>query len=77
MAQRISAVDLLSEIEVPVRVVAARRDALIPVDVQRAMAAEIPGAIVDEVDCGHMAPLERPDAVSAALARLIDASAKA
>jgi 3-oxoadipate enol-lactonase len=77
MAQRVSADDLLTEIEVPVRVVAARRDALIPVDVQHAMAAAIPGAVVDDVDCGHMAPLERPDAVSAALARLIDASAKA
>ncbi len=75
MALRVSSEDLLAEIDVPVRVIAGRRDALIPIALQHAMAAAIAHAAVDDVDSGHMAPLEQPDAVSSALVRLLDASA--
>jgi 3-oxoadipate enol-lactonase len=71
MALRVSADDLLGEIAVPVRIVAGKHDALIPLEVQRAMATAIPGAVIDEVDAGHMAPLEAPDAVSSALEQLL------
>jgi len=77
MALRVAAVDLLAEIAVPAVVVAGVNDALIPIDVQRAMAAAIPGAVIEEIDAGHMATLEAPDAVSAALERLVAAAQRA
>jgi 3-oxoadipate enol-lactonase len=74
MALRVSANDLLAEIVVPTLVVAGVRDELIPIGTQRAMAAAIPGAVIEEIDAGHMATLEAPRAVSAALERLVTAA---
>jgi pimeloyl-ACP methyl ester carboxylesterase len=74
MALRVAADDLLAEIAVPAVVVAGVRDGLIPIETQRALAAAIPGAVIEEIDAGHMATLEAPRAVTAALERLVTAA---
>jgi pimeloyl-ACP methyl ester carboxylesterase len=59
---------LLQSVRVPTLVACGRDDAWSPVAQHEAIAALVPGsrlAIVD--DCGHMAPMERPDAVARAL----------
>ena len=46
-----------------------RDDALIPMDVHEELAKGIRGATLKVIDtCGHLAPLERPAEVAAALA---------
>jgi pimeloyl-ACP methyl ester carboxylesterase len=58
----------LTRIACPTLVLCGRQDALTPLAVHDEMAATIPGAkLVMLEDCGHLAPLERPDAVTAAL----------
>jgi pimeloyl-ACP methyl ester carboxylesterase len=71
MGLRSSSEDILGEIDVPVRVVAGADDGLIPIAVQRSMAAAIPGAAFDVVAGGHMPMLEAPAALTAALERLV------
>jgi pimeloyl-ACP methyl ester carboxylesterase len=52
--------DRLSDIDVPVLIVAGERDVLTPPHLSREMAEMIPGAeLVVFDDCGHMAPFER------------------
>lgn len=56
----------LAGISVPTAVICGRQDALTPMDVQEELAGGIPGArlcVIEE--CGHLAPLERPHAVTA------------
>lgn len=49
-------------------VLCGRQDALTPLDGHEEMAQRIPSArLVVVEDCGHLAPMERPEAVSAAL----------
>ncbi len=58
----------LKDIKVPTLVVAARHDALMPVEILKEMADGIPGArlaILEE--SGHMASIEQPEAVAALL----------
>jgi len=60
---------LLPSIRCRTLILAGREDALAPVAEQEALAAAIPGARLELLDrCGHLAPLERPEAVTAILA---------
>ncbi|MCC7275771.1 MAG: alpha/beta fold hydrolase [Alphaproteobacteria bacterium] len=58
----------LPAITCPTLVLCGRQDALTPLDAHEEMARHIPGArLVVIEDCGHLSPLERPEAVNAAL----------
>jgi pimeloyl-ACP methyl ester carboxylesterase len=68
---------MLADIACPTLVICGREDQITPLALSEEMAAMIPGArLVVIEDCGHMSPLEKPEAVTAALAewlRLADA----
>lgn len=58
----------LAAISVPTLVLVGADDRTTPPHYARAIASAVPGAVLVTVpDCGHMAPMERPEAVSAAL----------
>ncbi|MDA1090091.1 MAG: alpha/beta fold hydrolase [Proteobacteria bacterium] len=58
----------LKNIACPTLVLCGRQDALTPLSGHEEIAAAIPGArLVVIEDCGHLAPLECPDAVNAAM----------
>ncbi len=58
----------LKEVTCPALVLCGRQDALTPLTLHEEIAAAIPGAsLVVIEDCGHLAPLERPRAVSAVM----------
>ncbi|PIW28376.1 MAG: alpha/beta hydrolase [Rhodospirillales bacterium CG15_BIG_FIL_POST_REV_8_21_14_020_66_15] len=58
----------LSRIACPTLVLCGRQDVLTPPTVHEEMASAIPGAkLVIVENCGHLSPLERPEAVSAVL----------
>jgi len=62
----------LSRISVPVLILAGEHDGVVPPDVARATAALISGAVFDVVEgAGHLAPIEEPEAVAAALQSFI------
>jgi pimeloyl-ACP methyl ester carboxylesterase len=70
--------DLLGGIAVPSLVACGREDGWAPPEQHAQIAARIPGsrlALFD--DCGHMAPMERPDAVARELAAWLRAAAPA
>lgn len=72
MAARADATDLLPGLGVPAAVVVGEDDALTGPDLAREMAAALPDAVLTVIPrAGHLAPLERPDAVAAALAALV------
>jgi 3-oxoadipate enol-lactonase/4-carboxymuconolactone decarboxylase len=71
MALRVDSADLLGEISVPARVIAGARDRLVPVHEMQAVAAAIPAAGFDVLDCGHVPALEAPVALSAVLEQLL------
>ncbi len=59
---------LLASVSVPTLVVCGRDDQLTPPALSQEIAAAVPDAeliVID--DCGHVAPLERPDVVTAAI----------
>jgi len=59
---------VLAGISCPTLVLCGRQDELTPLDCHEEMAASIPGArLVVIEDCGHLAPIEQPEATSAAL----------
>jgi pimeloyl-ACP methyl ester carboxylesterase len=59
---------LLGSIRCPTLVIGGGQDRVTPPDLQREIAAGIPGAQLEILDeCGHLAPLEQPDAVNALL----------
>lgn len=63
----------LAGIDVPVAVVVGELDQLTPVDQATELAGAIPGAELTIVeDAGHHTPIERPDAVTDAIASLLD-----
>ncbi|UZK65076.1 alpha/beta fold hydrolase [Sphingomonas sp. M1-B02] len=65
--------DLLPTIAVPTLVGVGRQDAWSPVEQHRQIAAAIPGSILTIFeDSGHMAPVEAPQAVTAALRRWLE-----
>jgi pimeloyl-ACP methyl ester carboxylesterase len=72
MAARVSASDLLEEIAVPAGVVAGRGDLVVPETESRALAAAMPDAEYVGLACGHMPQFEAPEALTAALLRLIE-----
>jgi pimeloyl-ACP methyl ester carboxylesterase len=72
MAARVSSEDLLDELAIPVAVVAGSADALIPPAEARALAAALPAAELEVLDCGHVPLVEAPAAVEAALLRLLE-----
>ena len=59
---------MLASIACPTLLLGGRQDPVAPPRLQEEMAAAIPGAeLVIVEDCGHLSPLERPEAVTAAL----------
>jgi pimeloyl-ACP methyl ester carboxylesterase len=55
----------LAAIRCPTLVIAGRHDAIMPLELLEELAHGIPGARLEVLeDCGHMSPLERPDAVT-------------
>lgn len=68
MAGRADSTDLLPTIDLPTLVIVGEHDAITPSDEMQTMAQAIPGATFVEVaNVGHMAPLESPGAVNAAI----------
>jgi 3-oxoadipate enol-lactonase len=68
MRDREDATGLLADMDVPVLVVAGGQDALIPPGESEAMTAALPNArLVRIAGAGHLAPLEHPEEVGAAL----------
>jgi pimeloyl-ACP methyl ester carboxylesterase len=66
--RRHHALELLPDIDVPVLVLAGRKDLFTPPSVQQLMADLIPGSeIVWFEEAGHMLPIEEPEAITAAL----------
>ena len=67
-------VSTLVTIHVPTLVLCGREDTLTPLEDSKAMAAGIAGArLVVVEDCGHLATIERPGEVTAALRRWLQA----
>lgn len=65
---RPDATDVLRAIRVPTLVLCGRQDSWAPVTQHEAMQRLVPGAdLVVVEDAGHMAPMEQPQAVAAAL----------
>ena len=65
---RPDATDYLPRIRCPTAVIVGRQDLWRPVAQHEEMARLIPGATLTVIEeCGHMSPVERPDAVTAAL----------
>lgn len=66
--------ETLAAIRVPTLIVCGRQDVLTPLADHEAMAAAITGSkLVVVEDCGHLATLERPDPVTAAMRRWLGA----
>ena len=69
MAARPDSTERLASIDLPTLVVCGADDAISPSDEMQTIAEAIPGArFVEIAGAGHMAPVEQPDAVNAALA---------
>ena len=65
---RIDSRPFLKDIRCPTLVVAGAEDQIMPVELLRELAEGIPGARLEIIeDCGHMAPLEKPQEVAALL----------
>jgi pimeloyl-ACP methyl ester carboxylesterase len=68
--------DVLPRLGVPASILMGERDRLYPVDTAMPLARRVPHAVVETVpSCGHLAPLEAPEAVVAALESLRDRGA--
>ncbi len=71
---RIDSRPFLAEIRCPTLVLCGRHDALTPPALAEEIGAGIPGAQLDMIDhCGHLSPMERPDAVTAELRQWLTA----
>jgi pimeloyl-ACP methyl ester carboxylesterase len=72
MAARPDATGWLPQIDVPTFVLCGQHDAISPPDEMRGMAAQIPAAVFTEIPAaGHMAPLENPEPVNAAIGQFL------
>jgi pimeloyl-ACP methyl ester carboxylesterase len=72
---RPDATDVLGAVTCPALVLCGREDAWAAPPQHEEMAALIPGGRLTIIEhCGHMAPMERPDAVGAALAAWLQAA---
>lgn len=68
MAQRISAIDMLPQIDIPVLVLTGTDDQITPVSEAKTWTKQIPqGRLVEIEEAGHLAPLENPDQVNDAI----------
>ncbi len=68
LLDRPDATDVLGAVACPALVLCGREDGWAPPSQHEEMAARVPGARLAILErCGHMAPMERPDAVGAAL----------
>jgi 3-oxoadipate enol-lactonase len=68
MAERPDVSGRLAEIDLPALVICGQHDAISPPAEMREIAAKLPrGRFVEIAGAGHMAPLERPDKVNAAI----------
>jgi pimeloyl-ACP methyl ester carboxylesterase len=76
IAARVPSTDLLEEVDVPVRVVAGAHDAFIELAELQAIAAAVPGARLDVLDCGHFPQWEAPRAVDDALLALLEEASR-
>jgi 3-oxoadipate enol-lactonase len=78
LAARPDSRELLGQIEVPTLVIVGEHDAISPPDEMKAIADAIPGAEFLLVEgAGHMAPLEKPEPVNAAIGAFLEKHAKA
>ena len=72
MARRQDATDWLANIQTPSLLVCGEHDGLTPPQEMRDIAAAMPrGEFVEIPNAGHMAPLEQPQAVNAAIERFL------
>ena len=72
MAERPDCTPMLANIDVPTLLVCGQDDQISPVAEMQGMAQAIHGAQFVEIpNAGHMAPLENPDAVNAAISRFL------
>jgi len=68
LRDRIDSTDLLPNITCPSLVLCGDEDELCPIELHQTMAQQIPNASLKVIaSCGHLASLERPDAVNAAM----------
>lgn len=65
---------LLPRVQAPALVLGATRDATVPVEHSRALAAAIPHSVSAEIDAGHVVFFEQPDASTKVVADFLDAS---
>lgn len=73
MAARRDMTGRLSEIEQPVLLIVGAEDAITPVEEMRSMAAALPAGRLSVIaDAGHMAPMERPEEVNAAIVEFLE-----
>jgi len=72
MARRPDVTSRLADIDVPTLVICGESDAITPPAEMRSIAAAIPGATYLEIaGAGHLAPLEQPQQVNAAILQLV------
>ena len=58
-------------ISTPTLVIGGARDHLVPIEAARRLAGAIPGARLVELDCGHMIPVEQPEALLSEMRRFL------
>jgi pimeloyl-ACP methyl ester carboxylesterase len=74
MKERANSTPLLADIDVPTLVIAGREDRMIPVELSRAMADQIPGAQFTVIaEAGHLTPMEQPIATSRVIGEFLEA----
>jgi pimeloyl-ACP methyl ester carboxylesterase len=74
MKERADSTPLLADIDVPTLVIAGREDRMIPVELSRAMADQIPGAQFTVIaEAGHLTPMEQPIATSRVIGEFLEA----
>jgi len=70
---RVDSRPFLGEIRCPTVVIAGREDQLMPLELLKELADGIPGAVLTVIEeCGHMATLEHPATVIAALSQWLE-----
>lgn len=75
---RADSLALLASIRCPTLVLCGRDDRMTPAELSREIAAAVPGAVLVVLEnCGHLAPLERPNETTEALARWLAVEAPA
>jgi pimeloyl-ACP methyl ester carboxylesterase len=72
MRERADHTALLSRLRLPALIVAGDEDSVAPPDVARAMHAALPGSLLSILPgCGHLPPVEQPEAFRAVLERFL------